>query len=159
MVKNRNKYGFGGLLRGIRTYLDTSQVRSNLTNENRKTRWKMSRLSRMFRFLCMHKIFMHAQHSCACTTLLCMHRNQAWDPKMALGRSQALDRSLVRGLVPVHAHECCACTRVLCLHKNLVHAQESCACTRILTCWQVLIFFDFCFNSSIWPGIYPDMFV
>ena len=25
------------------------------------------------RFLCMHKILVHAQHSCACTTLLCMH--------------------------------------------------------------------------------------
>ena len=24
-------------------------------------------------FLCMHKILVHAQHSCACTTLLCMH--------------------------------------------------------------------------------------
>ena len=27
----------------------------------------------MSRFLCMHKLLEHAQHSCACKTLLCMH--------------------------------------------------------------------------------------
>ena len=27
----------------------------------------------MSRFYCMHKILVHAQHSCACTTLLCMY--------------------------------------------------------------------------------------
>ena len=58
----------------------------------------------------MHKILVHAQDSCACTTLLCMHnplvhapgqgtqgpgtksgaRDQAWDPKRQ--RSRAWDR-------------------------------------------------------------------
>ncbi len=47
------------------------------------------------RFLCMHKILVHAQESCACTTLLCMHKTL------------------------VHAQESCACTRFLCMHKNL----------------------------------------
>ena len=48
---------------------------------------------------------MHAQDSCACTRILCMHKNL------------------------VHAQECCACIRIRCMNKNLVHAQESCACT------------------------------
>ena len=26
-------------------------------------------------FLCMHKILAHAQHSCACTRILCMYKN------------------------------------------------------------------------------------
>ena len=39
----------------------------------RRTKNKMKNLSQMTRFLCMHKILVHAQHSCACTTLLCMH--------------------------------------------------------------------------------------
>ena len=42
-----------------------------------------------------HKILVHAQDFCACTTLLCMHNPV------------------------VHAQE------VLCMYKNLVHAQES----------------------------------
>ena len=56
---------------------------------------KLEILSNESRFLCMHKILVHAQHSCACTTLLCMHKSV------------------------VHAQECCACTRILCMHKNL----------------------------------------
>ena len=62
----------------------------------------------MSRFLCMHKILVHAQESCACTRLLCMQK------------------------ILVHAQDSCACTKVLCMHKSLVHAQESCACTRFL---------------------------
>ena len=78
----------------------------------------------------MHKTIVHAQESCACTTLLGMHntlvralgqgtqgpgtkpgaRDQAWDPKRQLGRSQALDRRVV------HAQESCACTRILCMY-------------------------------------------
>ena len=34
---------------------------------------KLEILLNKSRFLCMHKILVHAQHSCACTTLLCMH--------------------------------------------------------------------------------------
>ena len=40
------------------------------------------------RFLCMHKILVHAQHSCACTTLLCMHwrgQGQRPGPKKSAG--------------------------------------------------------------------------
>ena len=38
----------------------------------------------------MHKILVHAQRSCACTKVLCMHNSLVgWDPKSALGRSQA----------------------------------------------------------------------
>ena len=65
---------------------------------------KFCHLSNKPRFLCMHKILAHAQHSCACTTLLCMH----W-----------------RGQGPRPGPKKSACTRVFCMHKNLVHAQES----------------------------------
>ena len=89
------------------------------------------------RFLCMHKILVHAQHCCACTTLLCMHwRGQGPrpGPKKSAGGpawASALFGSRPWSLAPpVHAQECCACTRVLCMHKNLVHAQES------WFCWQ-----------------------
>ena len=40
------------------------------------------------RFLCMHKILEHAQHSSACTTLLCMHwtgQGPGLGPKKAAG--------------------------------------------------------------------------
>ena len=60
------------------------------------------------RFVCMHKIHVHARDSCACTRFLCMHK------------------------ILVHAQESCACTRTLCMHKILVHAHDSCACTRLL---------------------------
>ena len=49
----------------------------------------------MTRFLCMHKIFVQAQESCAGTRVLCMHKSA------------------------VHAQESRACTRILCTHKNL----------------------------------------
>ena len=39
----------------------------------RRTKKQMKNLSQMIRFWCMHKILVHAQDSCACTTLLCMH--------------------------------------------------------------------------------------
>ena len=79
----------------------------------------------------MHKI--HAQHSCACTTLLCMHwRGQGPrpGPKKSAGPGRTPSALFGSGpwalAPPVHAQECCACTRVSCMHKNLVHAQESC---------------------------------
>ena len=86
------------------------------------------------RFLCMHKILVHAQHSCACTTLLCIHwRGQGPRPgpkqkTAGPGRTYScfLFGSQPWSLAPpMHGPECCACTRVLCMHKNLVHAQES----------------------------------
>ena len=87
-----------------------------------KKSWKFCQTKS--RFLCMHKILVHAQHSCACTTLLCMHwRGQGPRPgpkKSAVGRARDQGPSS-------------ACTRVLCMHKSGVHAQESCACTRTLT--------------------------
>ena len=97
------------------------------------------------RFLCMHKILVHAQHSCACTTLLCMHwKGQGPRPgpkqKAPPRAGPAAPFSLGPGHDPwplqcmhkivVHAQECCACTKVLCMHKNLVHAQESWAQTQ-----------------------------
>ena len=72
---------------------------------------KLEILSNKSRFLCMHKILVHAQHSCACTTLLCMHwRGQGPrpGPKKSAGG-------------PAWAHA----QGVLCMHKKLVHAQES----------------------------------
>ena len=80
----------------------------------------------------MHKILVHAQHSCACTTLLCMHwRGQGPRPgpkqkRWGSGLGQRFFGSQPWSLAPpVHAQECCACTRMLCMHKNFVHAQES----------------------------------
>ena len=82
-------------------------------------------------FMCMHKILVHAQHSCACTTLSCMHwrgagpKKQAAAPRRTLffgpGLGPWLLQCMHKGVV--HAQECCACTRILCMHKNLVHAQ------------------------------------
>ena len=34
---------------------------------------QLNKSSNESRFFCMHKILVHAQHSCASTTLLCMH--------------------------------------------------------------------------------------
>ena len=83
-------------------------------------------------FLCMHKILVHAQHSCACTTLLCMHwRGQGPRPGPKKSAGPGRTPSAFFGsrpwalAAPVHAQECSACTRVLCMHRNLVHAQES----------------------------------
>ena len=90
------------------------------------------------RFLFMHKILVHAQHSCACTTLLCMHwRGQGRRPGPNRKAAACLSRGgcffLGHGLGPwplqcmhkgvMHAQECCACTRILCMHRNLVHVQ------------------------------------
>ena len=83
------------------------------------------------RFLCMHKILVHAQHSCACTPLLCMHwRGPRPGPKTSAGPGPDPRRFFwVLALGPGPSS---ACTRVLCMHKSVVHAQDSCACTRIL---------------------------
>ena len=64
----------------------------------------------------MHMILVHAQHSCACTSLLCMQKTL------------------------VHAQDSCACSRILCMHNDLVHAQESCACTRFLSMHKITRF-------------------
>ena len=82
----------------------------------------------------MHKILVHAQHSCACTTLLRMHwRGQGPRPgpkqKAPPRAGPAAAFFWVPALVPGPSS---AYTRVLCMHKSVVHAQESCACTRIL---------------------------
>ena len=92
-------------------------------------------------FLCMHKILAHAQHSCACTTLLCMHwmgQGPRPGPKPKNRPPGRTRRCFFVGswpwalAPPVHAQECCACT------KSVVHAQESCACTRILCMHNIL---------------------
>ena len=62
------------------------------------------------RFLCMHKILVHAQHFVHAQGRLFF----CWVPALVPGPNSA-------------------CTRVLCMHKSVVHARESCACTRILT--------------------------
>ena len=102
----------------------------------RRTKKKMENLSQITRFLCMHKILVHAQHSCACTTLLCMHwRGQGPRPGPKRSDGQGRTPSAFSGsrpwslVPPLHAQDCCACTGVLCMHKNLVHAKESCART------------------------------
>ena len=100
----------------------------------RRTKKKLTNLSNKSRSLCMHKILVHAQHSCACTTLLCMHwRGQGPRPrpktkKSSRGSGPGRLFFLGPALVPGTSS---ACTRVLCMHKSIVHAQESCACTRI----------------------------
>ena len=88
----------------------------------------------------MHKILVHAQDSCACTTLMCMH-NTLVHALVGPGPKAGTQKKTAAGPAwggcffvgsrpwalapPVHAQECCACARVLCMHKNLVHAQES----------------------------------
>ena len=93
------------------------------------------------RFSCTHKILVHAQHSCACTTLLCMHwRGQGPRPrpnnKTDAGPARRGCFCWVPALVPGPSS---ACTRVLCIHKSVVHAQESCACTRILCIYNSIL--------------------
>ena len=90
------------------------------------------------RFLCMHKILVHAQHSCACTTLLCMHwRGQGSRPgpkkKQPPRAGPAAAFCLGPGLGP---------WPLQCMHKSVVHAQESCACTRIL-CMHNIPFYSY----------------
>ena len=80
------------------------------------------------RFLCMQKILVHAQHSCACTGGA---RDQGRDQQNnAAGPARGGCFFVGSGLGPwplqcmhksaVHAQECCACTRILCMHKNLI---------------------------------------
>ena len=87
------------------------------------------------------KILVHAQDSCACTTLLCMHNTlvhalEGSGTKAGTQKKQPPRAGLaavfcwVPALVPGPSS---ACTRMLCMHKSVVHAQKSCACTRILT--------------------------
>ena len=88
------------------------------------------------------KILVHAQDSCARTTLLCMHNTLVHALEGARAQGQDPKRARVQCLGPawflrmhrsvVHAQECCACTRILCMRKNLVHAQESCTCHKNL---------------------------
>ena len=88
----------------------------------------------------------HAQDSCACTTLLCMHNTRVHALE-GPGTKAATQNKKRRGSNPGAALFCwvpalgpgpsSACTRVLCMHKSVVHAQESCACTRIKTCHDV----------------------
>ena len=72
---------------------------------------KLENLSKCKRFLCMLKILVHAQHSCACTTLLCMHwRGQG--PRPGPNKKAA---------APGRTCGCFFCiTRILCMHKNLI---------------------------------------
>ena len=68
----------------------------------------------MSRFLCMHKILAHAQHSCACTTLRVRPGAAAFllGPGLGSWPLQCMHKSVV------HAQESCACARILCMHKN-----------------------------------------
>ena len=77
----------------------------------------------------------HAQESCACARILCMHKN------------------LVHAEDLVHAHKILVhaqrCTRFLCTHKNLVHAQESCACIRycIMRCVDNMVYYAYIISN------------
>ena len=69
----------------------------------------------------MHKILVHAQDSCACTTLLCMHNTLVHaleGPGTKAGTQNKTAAQCMHKSV-VHAQEWCACTRILCMHKNL----------------------------------------
>ena len=97
----------------------------------------------MYKYI--NKILVHAQDSCACTTLVCMHwareprgqglglgPNEAAGPVPGPGPLPFWVPGLAHGLVPgpwvpwpSASQERCACTRVLRMHKNLVYAQES----------------------------------
>ena len=73
------------------------------------------------RFLCMHKILVHAQDSCACTTLLRIHNTLVHaleGPGTKAGAQNKTAAGPARAAPPVHAQEFCACTRILCMHKN-----------------------------------------
>ena len=86
------------------------------------------------------KILVHAQDSCACTTLLCMHNTlvhaleepgpkAGTQKKSAAGPARGGCFCLGPGIGPwplqcmhktvVHAQDCCACTGILCMHNNL----------------------------------------
>ena len=80
------------------------------------------------RFLCMHKILVHAQHSCAVPGLG-PAQLPFWVPGLVHGPWL--------GPWPLGPS---ACTRVLCMHKSVVHAQESCACTRSLVQCRCALF-------------------
>ena len=75
----------------------------------RRTKKKLQNLLQITRFLCMHKILVHAQECCAC-----MHKTALFlGPGLGPWPLQCMHKSVV------HAQECCACTRILCMHKNL----------------------------------------
>ena len=81
---------------------------------------KLDLLSTKSKFLCMHKILVHAQHSCACTGGA---RAQGRDPTKSSrpGPDQGRFFVWVPALVPGPFS---ACTGVLCMHKSVVYAQE-----------------------------------
>ena len=94
--------------------------------------------------LYLYLFLVHAQHSCACTTLLCMHwRGQGPRPgpnkKTPPRAGPTALFCWVPALVPGPSS---ACTRVLCMYKIVVHAQESFACTRIL-CMHNILFYSY----------------
>ena len=105
--------------------------------------------------LCMHKILVHAQDSCACTTLLCMRNTlvhalegpgtTAGTQKKRWPRPDPQRFLLGPGLGP---------WPLQCMHKTVVHAQEPCACTRILYMHKNLDMFDVlltCFGFLSFP--------
>ena len=94
------------------------------------------------RFLCMHKIPVHAQHS------LCMHntlvhaQEPGLGPEEGAGPGPGTGPALCLGPRPGS----CACTRVLCMHK------ECCACTRILCMHKNLNILDVLDDRDIFHG-------
>ena len=69
------------------------------------------------RFLCMHKVLVHAQHSCACTG-----PGNAGARDQSRGQGPGLGPKKAAGPVPGAGP---LRTRVLCMHKNLVHAHKN----------------------------------
>ena len=107
------------------------------------------------RILCMHKILVHAQDSCAWTRTLCMHKILVYaqdscactrlfvhaQDSRACTRFLCMHKNLVHKIL-VHARDSCACIgflSMLCMHKNLVRTQDSCACARFLCMHNTLV--------------------
>ena len=118
----------------------------------RRTKKKLNNLSEMY------KILVHAQDSCAGTTLLCMHNTLVHalegpgptkkQPRVRPGAAafllspgldpwplQCMHKSVVAKSV-VHAQESCACTRILCMHKNLVCSPKMAEKQIVVSLWQ-----------------------
>ena len=74
------------------------------------------------------KILVHAQVSCACTGVLCMHKNLVHAQESGACTRFLCTRFLCMHRIIVHALESCARARFLCMHKNLVHVSFNVLC-------------------------------
>jgi len=97
----------------------------------------------------MHKILVHAQDSCACTTLLCMHNTpvHALDGPGTKARTQTKRQPRVRprAAVLLLGPSIGPWPRQ-CMHKSVVHAQECCKQTPVVK--RVCGLRRFCFSNK-----------